>query len=74
MTGILPADWTVNIIIIGGIWSVLVALQVVSLRSNTLPSLGDIVRLLRRFWLLRWILIVLWAWLGWHLFVRTAYW
>jgi hypothetical protein len=69
----LPADWTLNVVIWGVVWSALVALQVVTARSDRADSIGPIVQFVRRWWVGRWILLAAWVWLGWHLFVRTNY-
>jgi cation transport ATPase len=60
-----------------GVWVVLVALLVVwQVRTATtpsLPSFGALVRLARRHWISRWVLLLAWVWLGWHVFVRGAW-
>jgi Family of unknown function (DUF6186) len=37
-----------------------------------LPTTGDVLGTLARSALLRWILLLGWFWLGWHLFVRRG--
>jgi hypothetical protein len=55
------------------IWAALVCWQAFAVRSCRFPSFGVLVRLLRRYWVTRWALLGAWAWLGWHLFVRTHF-
>ena len=69
----LPSDWTLNIIIWSIIWSALIVFQLVTARSDSFDSFGSLVRYLRRWWVTRWATLALWAWLGWHIFVRTTY-
>ncbi|MEW2382642.1 hypothetical protein AB0873_11235 [Micromonospora sp. NPDC047707] len=67
-----PANWRINMAIWALIFAATVAWQLISVRSRRLVSFGDLIRLARRWWILRWALLVFWMWLGWHLFVRTA--
>jgi hypothetical protein len=69
----LPHDFTANMLIWAVIWSALVGWQVVTARSRRLPSFAPLVVLVRRTLITRWALLAGWAWLGWHLFVRTSY-
>jgi hypothetical protein len=69
----LPADWTINIAIWAVIWSAIAVWQVVTVRSPGLPSFASVIRLARRSWFLRWVLLLFWVWLGWHIFVRTHF-
>jgi hypothetical protein len=70
---LLPADFTLNLILWGVIAAGLALWQVLTIRSGDLPAFGDLVRLARRHLVTRWLLVAGWAWLGWHLFVRTHY-
>jgi hypothetical protein len=38
--------------------------------SKRFPTVGDLLRVLERSTVLRWVLLLGWFWLGWHLFVR----
>lgn len=69
----LPHDWRLNIALWVVIWSAIFLWQAVTVRSANLESFGSVVRLVRRWWLTRWVLLAAWAWLGWHLFVQTTY-
>ncbi len=69
----LPANWTINVAIWAVVWSALLGWQLITARSPRLPSFGSMVRLARRWWVTRWALLLLWVWLGWHLFVDTHY-
>jgi hypothetical protein len=44
----------------------------VTARSDRLPGLGEVVRRVRRRALGDVLLVAGWAWVGWHLFVRTT--
>jgi hypothetical protein len=68
-----PADWTVNIVIWATIAAAIAGWQIIAVRSPDLPAFGDLIRLARRSWLLRWSIVAFWVWLGWHLFVRTTF-
>lgn len=68
----LPADRSANLVLWVVVWSLVLLWVVVTARSPALPNLVDLVRFVRRFWLLRWALLAFWIWLGWHLFVRTT--
>lgn len=68
----LPADRLANLVIWAVVWLVLLGWAMVTAIAQLLPSFADLLALLRRSWVTRWGLIVIWAWLGWHLFVRTT--
>ncbi|HZD79208.1 MAG TPA: DUF6186 family protein [Actinomycetota bacterium] len=36
------------------------------------PTMGDVVRFFLRPTVGRWLLFVVWLWLGWHFFIRTT--
>lgn len=67
-----PANLRVNIAIWAVLFGAVVVWQVVTARSRDLLSFGDVIRLARGSWILRWSLLASWIWLGWHLFVRTT--
>jgi hypothetical protein len=69
---ILPADLVLNLVIWALLALCLAAWQTFTARSPAQPSFGDLVRHARRWLLVRWLLLAGWAWLGWHLFVRTT--
>lgn len=71
--GVLPNDRAANLAVYAVLWAVLIGWQVVTARSARLPSFGAVVRLARGWWITRWSLLFGWAWLGWHIFVRTNY-
>jgi hypothetical protein len=70
---LLPADWTLNVVILGAIAAALAMWQALAARHDDLVSFGDLVGLARQHLLTRWLLLAAWAWLGWHLVVRTHY-
>jgi hypothetical protein len=69
----LPADYTANLVIWAIVWAALIGWQVVTARAPRLDSFSALVVLARRTLASRWLLVAGWAWLGWHLFVRTSY-
>lgn len=50
----------------------LVACQVVALRTGRLPTIGQLVSLVTRWRLVRWLLLAAWLWVGWHVFARSS--
>lgn len=59
------------------IWAVLggvaVAAELIALFVfRPFPTISDFFGLLERSRVLRWVLLLGWAWLGWHLFVRRG--
>lgn len=69
----LPADRSANLLLWVVMWTCLFGWLAVSRAVDRLPTLGDLVRMARRYFFTRWLLLLWWAWLGWHLFVRTTY-
>lgn len=69
---LLPDDRTGNLVV----WSVVAACLLcwfaLTVVSDRFPSLADVAGRVRRPPLGRWLLVTAWAWLGWHLFVRTS--
>ena len=51
--------------------AVALVLVLVSRRSDRLRSFGDLMTFVLRHWPARFLLVVLWLWLGWHIFVRV---
>ncbi len=50
-----------------------VAAEVIGLLSDErFPTLGDVLSFLMRPRVGRWLVLVGWVWLGWHLFVRSG--
>lgn len=70
---LLPADRSTNLSIWVVIWCLLLAWQLFTSRRSDAPSIVAVVRLLRRHPVTRLLLLTWWAWLGWHLFVRTTF-
>lgn len=73
MTDLLPPTRAGNLVVWAVLWSALLGWQIVSVVVPALPSIGDVVRAIRRRWLGRWALLAGWASLGWHLFVETTF-
>lgn len=73
MRDLLPADRAVNLTIWAVLLLVLAAWEARSLVSRRTAGIRDVVRLARRRMATRWTVLATWAWLGWHLFVRTRY-
>lgn len=70
----LPHSRAANLAIWVAMWVALFGWQAATVLSGRLPSIADVVRALRRWWLTRWVLLVGgWGWLGWHIFVRTSF-
>ena len=69
---LLPEDRTANLVIWAVLWTLILSWALVTALKPRLPSVADLTRFARRYWLLRWALIAFWVWLGWHLFVRTT--
>ncbi len=59
-----------------GLWVALaislLALQSVALTRNAVPGMGEVLGFAMRTRPGRWFVLVGWAWLGWHLFVRAT--
>lgn len=67
-----PADRATNLVIWAVLGIVVFLWVVVTTGSRRLPTFVDLLRFLRRFWILRWALLAFWIWIGWHLLVRTT--
>ena len=67
----LPPDRASNLIIWAVVWAGFFAWAAITAASARLPSFADVLAFLRRFYPVRLMLLAFWAWLGWHLFVRT---
>ena len=57
------------------VWAVLASALVFAeavalIDPDRLPTVGDIIQALLHWPLTRWMLLLGWLWLGWHLFVR----
>jgi hypothetical protein len=52
--------------------AVLVAEMVGLLSGGRFPTIGDVLSFLMRSRVGRWFVLIGWAWLGWHLFVRSG--
>jgi hypothetical protein len=72
VTDLLPDSRGANLTLIAVCWSLLLGWQAVTARSGQWPSFGAIVALARRWRPVRWGVLLLWCWLGWHLFVQTT--
>jgi hypothetical protein len=46
------------------------AAELLGLLTASFPTLGDVLEFLMRSRAGRWTILLGWAWLGWHLFVR----
>jgi hypothetical protein len=66
-----PADRATNLVIWVVLWGLFAAWTAFTRHRHDLPSFGVLVALVRQHRGARWTLLVAWAWLGWHLFVRT---
>jgi hypothetical protein len=66
-----PADRTTNLVIWAVLWTLFAGWSVFTSARSDLPSFGTLVAAVRQHRGARWVLLVAWAWLGWHLFVRT---
>lgn len=70
----LPDTWTGNLVVWAIIWTALWGYQGLTLWVRpTLPSFGDAVFAVQRSRLVRWALLLGWAWWGWHTFVRGGW-
>ena len=49
----------------------LAGLQVASLVSGRMPTIGQVASIIARRRSGRWLLLAGWLWVGWHLFVRS---
>lgn len=66
-----PADRTTNLIIWVVLWSLFFGWAALTSLRHELPSFGTLAAAFRQRRWARWTLLAAWAWLGWHLFVRT---
>jgi hypothetical protein len=66
MKGVVFVGW----IVLG--LAMLVAEVVGLLSGGRFPTLGDVLSFLMRSRVGRWFVLIGWAWLGWHLFVRSG--
>ena len=66
MKGVVLAGW----VVLG--LAMLVAEVVGLLSGGRFPTLGDVLSFLMRSRVGRWFVLIGWAWLGWHLFVRSG--
>ena len=66
-----PADRATNLAIWVVLWSLFAGWTVFTSLRHDLPSFGTLAAAFRQHRGTRWLLLVTWAWLGWHLFVRT---
>jgi hypothetical protein len=73
MVDFLPSTRAGNLLVWVVIWSSIGVWSAVTLAVDGLPTFASVVRLVRRFWLGRLFLFAGWAWLGWHIFVRTHF-
>jgi hypothetical protein len=67
-----PHDRAANLALWVLIAGCLVGWQLFTMFSKRLPTVAVVVQQARRFWVTRWIVLLAWIWLGWHLFVRTS--
>lgn len=70
---VLPDDRAANLAIFGVVWMAVISWQLITAHTDRLPSFVSVVGLAKRWRTARWALLAGWAWLGWHLFVRTTY-
>jgi len=73
MRNLLPADRVVNLLVWAVLGVALAAWQTRSVVTHRTAGLTDVVRLARRRLVTRWAMLAGWAWIGWHLFVRTSF-
>jgi hypothetical protein len=66
MRGVVLAGWVVLGLV------TLVAEVVGLLSGGRFPTLGDVLSFLMRSRAGRWLVLIGWVWLGWHLFVRSG--
>lgn len=66
-----PADRETNLVIWAVLWAAFLGWAVFTTRREDLPSFGTLAAAFRQRRWARWTLLAAWAWLGWHLFVRT---
>ena len=66
-----PADRGINLVIWVVLWSVFLVWAVFTTQRRDLPGFGTLAAAFRQRRWARWTLLAAWAWLGWHLFVRT---
>jgi len=69
---VLPHDRAANLALWVLIAACLVGWQLFTMFSKRLPTVAVVVQQARRFRATRWIVLLGWVWLGWHLFVRTS--
>ena len=50
----------------------LLALQSVALRRRAVPGIADVLAFAMSTRLGRWLVLIGWGWVGWHLFVRST--
>jgi hypothetical protein len=67
-----PHDRAANLVLWAVICAALAGWQILTARRQ-LPTIATVVRRAREWWPSRLVLLLGWAWLGWHLFVRTSY-
>jgi len=67
-----PADAALNLAVWVALAAAMVVWQARSLVTHRTAGAVDIVRLARRSWTTRCVLLAYWGWVGWHLFVRTT--
>lgn len=54
------------------IFSAMVVLQVWGVATRRTMTAGELVRVLARNGMVRWLLVIAWLWWGWHVFVRVT--
>jgi hypothetical protein len=67
-----PHDRVANLVLWVLIAACLVGWQLFTMLSKRLPTVAIVFQQARRFWPTRWLVLLVWVWLGWHLFVRTS--
>jgi hypothetical protein len=67
-----PHDRATNLALWVLIAGCLVGWHLITMLSKQLPSVAVVFQHARRLWVTRWIVLLGWVWLGWHLFVRTS--
>ncbi|MDZ7678083.1 MAG: DUF6186 family protein [Acidimicrobiales bacterium] len=71
MRGLPPADRTTNLVIWVVLWTLFFGWTAFTALRHDLPRFATLVSAFRQRRWARWALLAAWAWLGWHLFVRT---
>lgn len=66
-------DWRTHMVIWVVILAAFITMQIVTLRAGKRPTLGELIAVGKQFWYVRLGLFLLWAWTGWHLFVRGTF-